>query len=230
MHWREQRSRAIQERILEAARRLVRDRGDTGFSMRTLAARAGVSLATPYNHFGSKAGVLAALLDRMIDRIEDRGAAADSTDPIDQVLRVAETATELICEDPAFYRAIVKETTSIEFALRPQVIRRSLRLWRTSLSHAIEDGVLVPGMQPELLARQLFVQALGVTELWINEELDAESFPLQLRYSTLLCLLAFASDAVRGDLATQLHEIGERIPTNLHFEQTELQRGVAQGE
>ncbi len=228
MNWREERSRAIRTRILDAARELVRSQGVTGFSMRALAERAGVSLATPYNHFGSKVGVLAALLDEMVDRIEDRRAATRSTDPIDRVLDVAEAATALFCEDPAFYRPIVKEiTTANELALRPQVVRRSLSLWRESLARAIESGALVPGPQPELLARQLFVQALGVTELWIHEELSAENFELQLRYSTLLCLLAFASDAARADLTTRLREVGERMPRNLELEKPEPPRARA---
>src|SRR4051794_681680 len=52
------------ERIVRAAREPIRETGDTGLSMRALARRAGVSLTTPYNLFGSKrAIVLGALQD-----------------------------------------------------------------------------------------------------------------------------------------------------------------------
>ena len=46
--------------ILAAARDLMRQSDDLGFSMRTLADRAGVSIATPYNLFGSKQAWLSA--------------------------------------------------------------------------------------------------------------------------------------------------------------------------
>jgi AcrR family transcriptional regulator len=49
--------------IVEAARRLMHDSGNTGFSIRSLAEQAGVSLATLYNLFGSKQAILVALLN-----------------------------------------------------------------------------------------------------------------------------------------------------------------------
>jgi AcrR family transcriptional regulator len=50
--------RATRARILEAAARLVRERGVNGFSMDVLAKEAGVARATVYEHFRSKRAVL----------------------------------------------------------------------------------------------------------------------------------------------------------------------------
>src|SRR6185295_15437479 len=50
-------------RIINAARDLIRETGDTNLSMRTIAKRAKVSLATPYNLFGSKRAVVLAVLE-----------------------------------------------------------------------------------------------------------------------------------------------------------------------
>ena len=49
---------ATRARILEAANRLVRERGANGFSMDLLAKEAGVARATVYEHFRSKRAVL----------------------------------------------------------------------------------------------------------------------------------------------------------------------------
>ena len=49
--------------ILDAAREIITTLGDAGLTMRALAARAGVSPATPYNLFGSKQAVLQAVYD-----------------------------------------------------------------------------------------------------------------------------------------------------------------------
>lgn len=43
---------------MEAARTLIREKGGSGFSMRELAAKAGVSYATPYNLLSSKTNLL----------------------------------------------------------------------------------------------------------------------------------------------------------------------------
>jgi len=54
---------ARRSKIVGAARQMIVETGGDGFSMRALADRAAVSLVTPYSLFGSKAGVITALLD-----------------------------------------------------------------------------------------------------------------------------------------------------------------------
>jgi AcrR family transcriptional regulator len=54
---REQNKSDKRGQIIKAARELMRIRSSTGFSMRQLADASGVSLATPYNLFGSKQGI-----------------------------------------------------------------------------------------------------------------------------------------------------------------------------
>ncbi len=50
--------KATRARIIDAAARLVRERGPSGFSMDVLAKEAGVARATVYEHFRSKRAVL----------------------------------------------------------------------------------------------------------------------------------------------------------------------------
>jgi len=75
MGLREKQTGERRERILDAARKLMRRTGGTGFTMRALAKEAGVSLATPYNLFRSKSGVLYALqrtLPGTLDSLTDK--------------------------------------------------------------------------------------------------------------------------------------------------------------
>ena len=58
MSRREEAKAERRHRIVTAARDLIRETGDTGLSMRAIAARANVSLSTPYNLFGSKGAIL----------------------------------------------------------------------------------------------------------------------------------------------------------------------------
>src|SRR5687767_3877095 len=63
------------KRIVAAARRLVRERGIDNLSMKLLAKRAGVGIATPYNLFGSKQAVMLAVIDQDVAAFQERVAA-----------------------------------------------------------------------------------------------------------------------------------------------------------
>jgi len=61
---RKQKGRVSRERILEAAIQLFSERGYAGTGVHEIARRAGIEKAALYWHFGSKEGLLAAVLDR----------------------------------------------------------------------------------------------------------------------------------------------------------------------
>jgi AcrR family transcriptional regulator len=70
--------RATRARIIDAAARLTRERGASGFSMDVLAKEAGVARATVYEHFRSKRAVLdelASSISRSVTMEEARPAA-----------------------------------------------------------------------------------------------------------------------------------------------------------
>src|SRR5437773_10415135 len=72
--------RATRRRIVEAAGRLTRDRGASGFSMDVLAKEAGVARATVYEHFRSKRSVLdelASSIARTVTMDDERNATSD---------------------------------------------------------------------------------------------------------------------------------------------------------
>src|ERR1700744_217344 len=72
------------QRIIEAARELIRETGNAGLSMRALAARARVSLATPYNLFGSKHAIILAVLED-VRQYEELFAASRVTGAVERI-------------------------------------------------------------------------------------------------------------------------------------------------
>jgi len=72
------------ERILEAAVDLFADRGYAASGVDEIARRAGIEKAAIYWHFGSKEGLLAAVLDRMdsefVERIAKRVSSSSGSD------------------------------------------------------------------------------------------------------------------------------------------------------
>ena len=65
-------NRDVRTEILEAAERCFYNHGITATGVDTLAEEANVSKRTLYNHFGSKDGVIAAYMQRRVDRWKQR--------------------------------------------------------------------------------------------------------------------------------------------------------------
>lgn len=63
-------------RILDAAERAFADHGLEGASMRDIVREAGVNLATVYYHFDSKDGLMAAVLERRFNPLQEEHLAA----------------------------------------------------------------------------------------------------------------------------------------------------------
>ena len=77
---RTQRSDERRRRLVQAARELLNEADGGAFSMSTLAQRAGLSLATPYNLFGSKAAIVNVDFQNAYTRIDEFRTAYE-TDP-----------------------------------------------------------------------------------------------------------------------------------------------------
>lgn len=212
MSLREKHKRERRERILDAARRLVRSTGGTDFSMQTLAGEAEVSLVTPYNLFGSKSGVLYALLN---DSLEGLGRVADSelsSKAVDAVLDLAGIAADEYARDATFYRPLMQFLLGVrDLEHRPRLMEQSLRRWSRTVEAAIAGGLLPADIEKSLLVRQLLVTFLGALELWVHEELDDEAFRAQSLYGSALLVLAHASAASRPRLLQRLRGIERKL-------------------
>lgn len=94
---RQEQSAATRQAILDAARLAFLDSGWTGAGVRAIASAAGVSAETVYAHFGSKTGLLRALLDQAVVGDEEQVPLADRTEfrvigEGDRAARIAATA------------------------------------------------------------------------------------------------------------------------------------------
>lgn len=121
--------------ILDAARDIILREGEAAMTMRSMAAQAGVSPATPYNLFGSKQAILQAVYDedyedfaRFFDKHASKGALIRVFDLADVSIRYFE-------RQPEFYRALIgilqrnsgSEVESRSWSLRIAYMQRLLR-------------------------------------------------------------------------------------------------------
>ena len=99
---------------MAVAQTLIREQGDAGFSMAQLAARAGVSPATPYNLLGTKSEVLRLVVWEEFDNFEGRLAAVRSKSPLARLLEATALVVTHYEADRPFYRGLYRAALSVE--------------------------------------------------------------------------------------------------------------------
>ena len=130
---------ASRQRILEAAGELLAQ-GDGNFEMAWVARAAGVSQGLAYHHFGSKDGLLGALVNDFYDRAEDAVLMARLDDYADWETRERERVRryiEFLLEDPLGVTVVTR------LAGTPAVAAISTQRWDrlvTEGSRNIADG------------------------------------------------------------------------------------------
>lgn len=184
------RGEPLRQRVIDAAERLLRQ-GKADFSMRDLAAEAGVSFATPFNQFGSKAAIMQALSGRRIDTMEARYAAAPPLDDAaDRVRLAVDMATAVMLDEPAVNRAVMGWLGTASPA-PGQVLERSTSLWALALGKG--DGLIEDRREQALrcLPGQLAFGFRGVLSFWTAGELSDAALATSAREVASTLLLGF---------------------------------------
>jgi len=191
------------DRILESAKGLIRDTGVDGLTMGPLAESAEVSLATIYNLFGDRTGVLTALVSRVMDDLVQRLDAIDEGDPLEHSRAFITTSVDHLTSDSAFFRPLV-------VALAPganpgllgadEVATRSVVVHARSITAAIERRQLRDDLSPELLGYQVFVGWITTQTLWGLGAVDDDDFGPFALYHRAATLLAVATPKTRESL------------------------------
>jgi len=217
MSLREKQMTARRGRILDAAGALIRETGGTDFTMVEVADKAEVSPATPYNLFGSKNGLLYALLNRSLDEVLRGVVSFSSPSALEHPLEAADTAAELFARDPVFYRPLFLVLLGVRDDVhRPRFMERSLDYWRHSLGGMLVAKELDARARDDL-ARALLVHFAGVLELWIHGDLDEAGFRAQVTFGTALHLLGFSEGTTRARLRKRMKDARRRLPRRFSF-------------
>src|ERR1700688_605540 len=99
------------EQLMDIGRRVFAERGLDGVSIEEIAAQAGVSKPVVYEHFGSKEGLYALVVDRGVERF--LGMAPDvlqGEDTIDKFELAAVTLLRYIEDNSDGFRILVRDS------------------------------------------------------------------------------------------------------------------------
>jgi AcrR family transcriptional regulator len=171
------------DRLLLAAAELLDAADGSEISTRAICDRAGVQAPTLYHHFGSKQGLLDAVVTHGFAQfLAERGVAAGEQDPLDAIRRGWDLHVQYGLENPRFYALIYGRTVPgrpcgvvanveamILEALQPAARGRRLRV------------------APEQAAREILAASTGVVLTLISrppDELD-RSLSAELRDAIL---------------------------------------------
>jgi len=182
----------LRESLLEAADTVLAERGVHGITLRDVAKAAGVSHAAPYHHFSSLNDLLAAVAQRAFVTLGNAlELASGEPDTGERLLKINDAYVACACARPEQFRLMFGPllTRKAEYLALQTAADRAfgfllaaacahdpvqgpvLALTGWSLAHGLSnllidgalDGLPIPLGKPQDLARQLALQALGVS-------------------------------------------------------------------
>ena len=166
---------ATRERILDAAQRLVLERGLAGTSVDAVLAEASVTKGGFFHHFPSKQALGLALVERYaasdLQALEDfmAGAEASADDPAEQMVAFVRLFEEAVVELAAVQPGCLFASFVYERALAApgteEIIAHSIQTWRERVLGKLEEAAEAhpPAIDADLpsLADQIFTTFEG---------------------------------------------------------------------
>lgn len=212
MSLREKQKAKRRDRILDTTEQLIRETGNTDFSMRLLAKSAEVSPATPFNLFGSKEGLLYTLLLRSLQRFENEGLAFKSLDPCYHVIEAAENAVDILVKDAEFLRPLYRVLLGVLHPVhRPVFMKRTLDYW-TVAAATVSTKVMQDDNSQKILATALMAHFTGLMEMWIQHDYSDLEFREHVICGVILDVSSIIHNPKhRGKMTAWLEEAKERL-------------------
>lgn len=190
--------------ILDAAREIITAEGEGGLNMRAMAARAGVSPATPYNLFGSKQAVLQAVYDEDQETFYREFDERTSREPLTRLFDLIDLSIAHWQATPAFHKAllaILYRGTGGQIddvAGRP---RLTLVRVRQLIADVVAAGILRADTPIDIVTATLARVFRAVGQEWIDGTLALPRARTELREALALLLAGLVKPGSQDALA-----------------------------
>lgn len=193
--------------ILNTARQVLLEEGETGLTIRDIASRAGLSPVTIYNLFGSKISLLRTIfeddLSELIDYFEERS----SDGALEKIFDFTDLSTEFYQDQEDYYRALfgildrnsTSEVAIADWSLRSHNVNRLL-------SEAVVQQELRRDTPVDVLSSLIIRIGKAISQEWVNGVLTAAQSRIELGIGIYTIL----SPYVAGGLEERMAGIGKR--------------------
>ena len=194
---RQQRTR---REILNAVGEIVAADGLDGLTMRKLAERAGVAVATLYNQFSDRNGVLVAFVSHGLDELELELDEQPAAEPVDGTRVLLGALDETISSNDRVWRPVLAALRSCASSQRMGPVgERIIGAIEVDLAKAKADGMFFAEIDTPRVARHLFVQWMRGLERWAQGTIDWDLYRYNATLGTELALAAVLTEPHRSD-------------------------------
>lgn len=168
--------------------------------MRKLADRAGVAVATLYNQFTDRDGVLVAFVVSGLDQLEFELDEQPAADPVDATRVLFAALDETIDARKHVWRPVLATLRTIPDSPRMgNVGERIVAAVETDLAKARAAGLLVAGCNVERLAWHIFVAWMRGLERWAQGTIDWDVYRSSTQTAIEVALAAVLVEPMRTD-------------------------------
>jgi AcrR family transcriptional regulator len=180
-------SASARDRLLLAAAQLLAESGDRTLSTRAVCKLAGVQAPTLYHHFGSKQGLIDAVINYGFTQYVESAHDSGSGDPLENIRRGWDRHVQFGLEHPTFYALLYGQ---IEPGKPCAIMAPAQAMLEELLSAAARQGLLK--VSPADAAAQLLASNVGVTLSLITQPPDTLDLTLseRVREAALAGILA----------------------------------------
>lgn len=195
----ESRQQRTRSDILHAVGDIIDADGLDGLTMRKLAERAGVAVATLYNQFSDRNGVLVAFVSHGLDELELELDEQPAAEPIDGTRVLLGALDETISSNDRIWRPVLAALRSSPTQRMGAVGERIIAAIEVDLAKAKAGGMFFTDVDTDRVARHLFVQWMRGLERWAQGTIDWELYRYNATLGTELALAAVLAEPHRSD-------------------------------
>lgn len=198
------------QRLIDAARDMITEAGDVGFSMRALSDQAGVSLMTVYNYIDSRETLLLEVLRDEINAGSTSYADMLGSDPLGNLLGIIPFIRRRFEAKPAFWKAVYMaffQGSASE--LRQVAIESRVGLWRQIITSAQDEGVLCKDLSADQILDTLNSAYLYNVFVLFSSDGNMDTFERRAQRSFIVVLLSSICSDARQELLERLPSLAD---------------------
>jgi AcrR family transcriptional regulator len=202
---------SVADRLIRVARDLIDETGGFDLPMRDLAARARVSLRTPYQVFGSKSAIIGEILHRDQEQAGFELLPASDDKLSETLFRQLLRGMEFMGARQPFYRALFKGAQGYsdedDFDTA-RGIQKQFTLWCHRASSA---RLLRRDVAPELVAEVLTNLFAAELRYWANSDFDIRLAGLRITFGIAAVLAGLGTNTFAIEMRSKADEFQAAI-------------------
>lgn len=204
------------QRILDAARKIVVDKGIDALTTRGLADAANISAPTLYNLIGSKDDIIRAMVVRSVEEFKSRVKLDDYDSALDMMEAIIEAATDPDVDGADFAKAIIISGDRVAgtFAAKGDKIIQASKAGELSIEiaarvcrKAIAQGILRGNLCASEIGHQLFICYRGPRRDWAYGLISLQEAKRRIKRGFYITMAADASPEYREILLVKIQAL-----------------------